>query len=642
MRKYFFILFLFIHSIINCLSSNNRDSTIKHFPEVNILSTKITNNPTYNFYPISIIDTNIIYNKANWQISELLNISPGMFIKDYGGLGGLKTLSLRGTSASQTLIMLDGIKLNSIQNGIVDLSIIPSSLINGIEISRSGSSAFFGGNAIAGCINILTQNNIIDKFVLKTNFKYGSYNDFLTNLTFSFPLDYIGITSSIELTNSSGKYPFIIDYYGIEQEFIRQNADFSNLVVSLAEKIVFSDWVENSRLMLRWTNRGAPGAVVQGKIENSFARLNEKEVLFINSFKHIINDESTLAFDLNLKYNELNYSDTSFIVQKENNYYNTEFNLNANYNFVLIGIMTKLILEGNINLLTGDNLKNLNTGKADRTNLAGSFLVTIPIKFDNWLFKFLGASRLDYFSDWKLFATFSGGTFIENMNFPLSLRFQISNNYRMPSFNELYYFNYGSTNLVPEESISLNLGFSTRLFSLINLDIDGFYINNTNQIVSVPQSPINWNAENIGKVITKGIELNTNLAMFDSLLQLSLSYTLQKSSDESNNSLTKGKLIPYIPQELLSGYAFFNLSPLTFAIFTEYTGFRFALPDNHKNSLLPEVIIIDLTSNYFFYISKTKINFSFNIKNLFNTRYSLIVNYPMPGRIIRIGIGLEI
>lgn len=642
MRKTLLILFFLISTFLNCLSFNYSDSSIKHFPVVNVISTKITNNPTYNFYPISIIDSNIICNKGNWQISELLNISPGIFIKDYGGLGGLKTLSLRGTTASQTLILLDGIKLNSIQNGIVDLSTIPTELIKEIEISRSGSSAFFGGNAVAGCINILTQDKIIDKFNFKTNLKYGSYNDFLTNLNLSFPLGNFGINTTIEFINSSGKYPFLVDNYGLEQEFVRQNADFSNLVVSLSEKIMQNEWLEYSRLILRWTNRGAPGAVVQGKIENSFARLNEKEALFINSFKHIIDDESSFAFDLNLKYNELKYSDSSFIVPKEDNYYNSEFNFNANYNFVIIGIMTKLTLETNICLLTGDNLKSLNTGKADRINLGASLLFTIPLKNDDWLFKFLGTSRLDYFSDWKFFATFSGGIYIENMNFPLSFRFQASNNYRMPSFNELYYFNYGSTNLVPEESVSLNLGFSTRLFSLINLNLDGFYINNTNQIVSVPKSPINWNAENIGKAITKGIELSSNLIIFDSLLQLSLSYTLQKASDESDNSLTKGKLIPYIPQELLSGFAFFNLSPLSFAIFGEYTGFRFALSDNLENSLLPEVMIIDLTSNYFFNISKMKLIFSFNIKNLFNTRYSVIINYPMPGRIIRFGIAMEI
>lgn len=641
-RKIFTFLFLLSHLYSNCLSFDSSDSLLKRFPEVNVISSKLSNNSISKFYPIFKIDYKIIQNKMIWQISEIIDISPGLFVKDYGGLGGLKTISLRGTTASQTLILLDGMKLNSIQNGIVDLSVLPTSFLKDIEVFRSGSSAINGDNALGGCINIITSIESIDTLNIKAYFNYGIYNDIGANFSLTIPIDNITISTTSEIIKSSGKYPFISNQFGQEKEFIRENADFNNFITILASNVKIKNWKTNSRLLFRCTDRGSPGAVVQGNIENSNARLKEKEAIFINSLKNIFSNGSSLSFGLNLKYNEMQYKDSSLIALKESNYYSSEINLNANYFIWLFGIKTNFLLEGNIYWLNGDNIINMNSRTVDRINMAGSIVNEIPFEINEWILNILGAIRLDFYSDLNWFWGLTTGINIENPRIPLSFRGQFSTNYRMPSFNELYYFNYGSKDLKPEKSISSNFGLSLEFFSNLKLNIDAYYINTVDQIVSVPKSPIVWNATNIGKVVTKGIEISSSISLFDSLFKFSLAYTLQNAIDESENSLTKGKLIPYIPQEMIKATAFCNLDKLTFIISADYNSFRFSLPDNSYNSLLPAFFTIDLSGNYQFNLWKSKINLIFTIKNLLNTRYSIIMNYPMPGIIIRGGVGLEL
>ena len=141
------------------ISKNFSDSVLKKFPDVIVTSDREPENKTLKYFSVSFIDNKQFQMINPAQISEILSLATGIYIRNYGGLGGMKTISLLGGTPSQTNIMLDGIPLNSIQNGMLDLSVVPSSLINSIEVSRGGASALFGGNSITGSVNLKTINN---------------------------------------------------------------------------------------------------------------------------------------------------------------------------------------------------------------------------------------------------------------------------------------------------------------------------------------------------------------------------------------------------------------------------------------------------------------------------------------------------
>ena len=73
-----------------------------------------------------------------------------------------------------------------------------------------------------------------------------------------------------------------------------------------------------------------------------------------------------------------------------------------------------------------------------------------------------------------------------------------------------------------------------------------------------------------------------------------------------------------------------------------YSSFNFALPDNSINSLISDYLLIDLFFNYNFIFSSYNFMLSLSVRNIRNEQYQIILNYPMPGRSIRAGIGLEI
>ena len=89
--------------------------------------------------------------------SELLSFSPGVVVRDFGGFGQLKTLSIRGSSNDQVVILLDGIRISSPIGGGVDLSTIPIDYVERFEIIRGGATALAGSDAIGGVVNIITK-----------------------------------------------------------------------------------------------------------------------------------------------------------------------------------------------------------------------------------------------------------------------------------------------------------------------------------------------------------------------------------------------------------------------------------------------------------------------------------------------------
>jgi len=108
---------------------------------------------------VDVIGRETIETLSPQNMAEVLDNIQGVFIKDYGGIGGTKSISLRGSSAEQVLVLMDGQRLNNAQNGQVDFSTISTEGVEKIEIIRGGSSALYGADAVGGVVNIITKKH---------------------------------------------------------------------------------------------------------------------------------------------------------------------------------------------------------------------------------------------------------------------------------------------------------------------------------------------------------------------------------------------------------------------------------------------------------------------------------------------------
>ena len=92
------------------------------------------------------------------DLADAVTFSPGLYVKRYGGLGGLRTLSLRGTASEGTTLLIDGVRYRSSAEGGFDLGNIPADVVEGVEIIRGGDAAVLGGNSLGGGINVITNS----------------------------------------------------------------------------------------------------------------------------------------------------------------------------------------------------------------------------------------------------------------------------------------------------------------------------------------------------------------------------------------------------------------------------------------------------------------------------------------------------
>ena len=189
-----FVFLFFVGILISVISVASQtvkyDTTARQTRQVEITAERSLSSNTSSFTPKSLILRQEIIRFGAEQVSDIAANIPGVFIKNYGGLGGLKTISLRGTTSQQTVIMLDGVALTSPANGTVDLSGLPLTLFDEIEISRGGNSILVGSGAMAGAVNLRTSVFQFDSSTIPISanirLTLGSFGELQTSLSTGF------------------------------------------------------------------------------------------------------------------------------------------------------------------------------------------------------------------------------------------------------------------------------------------------------------------------------------------------------------------------------------------------------------------------------------------------------------------------
>ncbi|HSQ76078.1 MAG TPA: TonB-dependent receptor plug domain-containing protein, partial [Bacteroidota bacterium] len=125
--------------------------------EVVVTSQRIPRPVLYTPSATSVIPRRLIEQSAGTSLGNVLAAGNGLFVKDYGGPSGIKTISQRGLGTEHTLVLINGMPVNSVQNGGVDLGMTDAAEIERIEIVRGGQSALHGPHAVAGIVNVITR-----------------------------------------------------------------------------------------------------------------------------------------------------------------------------------------------------------------------------------------------------------------------------------------------------------------------------------------------------------------------------------------------------------------------------------------------------------------------------------------------------
>ncbi len=661
-------LFFSILSILPYLlfGQELKDTTLL-IDSVNIYVPKLSINDTLNSHtslnPIFVLGKSELNKQTNPQLANVVGRLPSVTLKDYGGIGGLKTISVRSLGASHTKVILDGAPVINTETGQIDLGKIPLENISTLAlINQQWNKPLQTAQAYAGgsVLNISTASKLKNKRELQLNLQQGSFGLGRGSILYKKKFNKKSKFHTYHLVqNAEGSYPFELQNGEVTTNERRNNADI------FQHQHIIDYYYENtkqlkihSKAFYNHTERGLPGAVtlynpstgerlwehnafVQNIINYKKKKLEGKWVSKYNySWKrykdpHFLNENSMIEDDyeqqsifnsIALKYPIKNKWNLFYSTDYEYSWLwsNTPNHAQPNRNSLLNVLGSnyqhkKWRIEGNI-LSTFVHEKTITTDNNRNTH---QLIPSISIGYKPWWEK-----------NWRLSTSFK-------------------QTFRYPTFNDLYYVRVGNINLRPEQANQWNIGISHEfkggLLDIIQksqFKLDAYWYEVKDKIVAIPtRNLFVWSMQNFGKVRTQGFEIYAQVDFMKYKkvgIDLSTSYNLQFALDRTDQeSSTYNNQIPYIPFETSAGQINVHYSKnWSFSWAYTYTGHRFYLPENIHENVLPSWILHDLSIQYRFNFKKQKLRTKLDINNIFNRDYQVIVYYPMPKISYRLSLTL--
>ncbi|MDR1724978.1 MAG: TonB-dependent receptor plug domain-containing protein [Bacteroidales bacterium] len=655
---------VFISAILSgipALSFSQQEDTIRYYqlPTVNIIDTAVKQR---SIEQSSVtINQQMIEKQVATSVGDIAKSLPGVTVKDYGGIGGLKTISIRGLGTSHTAVIYDGIAVSDYMNGQIDLGKYSINNIKEINMSNGQDFDLLQPAKSLSSSNILMIETSKPKFGSReriqgnTYCSYGSFNYFNPGFLLAFKIGKQFISQlTLDITNTAGNYPYILYYGNKETDSIskekRKNSDLFSIKGEFNNFITLSKKTEwKTKIYYFYSNRGLPCATIYYYL-NSNQRLWDKNAFIQSILSYKFNEYLTYKNHIKLSLNFTHYLDSQYLntagfqsdIYKQNEVYlNNVFAFKRKYiGISLTNDISYNILHATTNINTEPKRLTSLTALVSTLNYNDISLTAHILHsyyYDNTSYIYMESFK----SSFHPFLSIG----YKYKSFALSIFYK--DILRNPTFNELYYNRIGSATLRPEKTKQYNLrtAFSKTLSSknylYLNASLD-FYCNQVfDKIVAMPSRNLFvWSMLNYGQVIVKGIDvlasIRTNIKGID--IHFQASYSLQYATDNEKTSLYYRQQIPYTPRN--SGYVFATLSykSYSFSYNMTYTGIRYAMNENIAANCLENYTDHSLLFQKTF---KNKLTLSFSVSNLMNKQYEVVRNYPMPLRQFRITINYK-
>lgn len=659
-RRWLPTLCLIFFVFLSALYAQNTMDTVAVYTLKNSL---ILDSPT----PVQLLSGKQLERLGDLSVADATRFLSGVQLKDYGGIGGLKTINVRSMGANHTSVYLDGLAIDNAQNGQVDLS--KFSLDNIAEISLyNGDRPILlqPAKAYASASAMYLQSaspHFIDgqKNILKLGLKAGSFGLMNPSLLWQRRVnEQVSATLSTAYTYADGRYRFRIYDTNYDTLARRENADIRAVRTEaiVNGRLKHGNW--NTHAYFYESKRGLPDAIVANKYKpveaGSGQRQNDRNVFLQSSLKKKYNNYRVA---INMKYaNDYTYYTDPNIVKLEgpleNNYYQQEayLSLANEYTFAnkwsiaLSGDWQWNKLDANLdNFVYPTRYTTLIAAagryQSNRLNLQSSLLTTL----------IQDQTRFSKGAGHKAEVTPAVSASWQPFSYPdFHLRAFYKNIFRMPTFNDLYYTAIGNTLLNPEYTHQFDIGltfaktFNEKL-SYLSIQADTYYNLVNNKIVATPAAnQFKWIMYNLDRVEIKGLDLvlKGGAAVFNAVkVDLGLNYTYQQAINmtaTSNGGYNKGEQIPYIPLHSGSFIAQVDYRKFLLNYSFIYTGERYSQAANLPENYLQPWYTHDLAVGRDLLIKKANIRMMAEVNNVLNQAYEVIKSFPMPGRSYRVSI----
>ena len=593
------------------------------------------------------------------NIADALRYFSGIQIKDYGGVGGLKTVNIRSMGTNHVGVFYDGIELGNAQNGTVDLGRFSLDNMESVTLYNGQKSAIFQPAKDFGSAGSIYLQSRTPQFKgekrhnVKAAFKTGSFG--LVNPSFLWEhrlSQNVSSSLSAEYMYTTGKYKFTYRVKnGYDTTAVRQNGDVNAVRIEGGLFGKFKGGYWRMKGYFYRSERGYPGAIVRNKFTHE-DRQWDTNTFFQGSMKKDFSPCYSLLLNVKYAYDYLHYladpNRDESLMYTNNHYYQHEvYTSTANRITLFPWWSLNFSADYQFNLLNAD-LKDFAYPRRHSFLFAGATAFDFnKLKMQASLLSTvvhdevtrLAHKAADSKVKWTPTAILSYRPFSP---IDFNLRAFYKRIFRMPTLNDLYYTFIGNTDLEPEYTNQYNIGFTySKDFThtwlkRIEIQTDFYYNEVENKIIATPTSNFfRWTMINLGKVEIRGVDVavQTEWQLGRELfLNGRVNYTYQKAQDFTNpEDEFYGGQIPYIPWH--SGSANLNASfrrwEANYSFI--YTGERYSSSANIPVNYQLPWYTSDCSIAYRHPLRKGNLKATLEVNNLLNQQYEVVACYPMPG-----------
>ena len=621
---------------------------------------------------ISVIQSSVPYYRIEAEklavlgvrdAADALKYIPGVQIRDYGGMGGIKTISFRSLGSQHTQVMLDGFLLQDAQNGSINLSTLDMLGVKAVSFTSGQPGSYTATASSYLQANLLEVNSDICRRPLKPTAQvYSSVqstNTFENGLLFRTPLGtkmFCGVSGIFR--SGSGEYGYHYPISGFDGTMRRDNAWQADARFRAAAGINF----KRSRLYFQGFYRNnyqeLPGAVVLYNPYNDQQLWSDEKRTSAHFVKLFGRGDVSwmLTSQAYIQQNFTRYLDPDFL--------NAEGKIDSRFDQLNLGggtmLRRKFKREGDM-FFTGldvawSQLKASElVGEPQRTqanSVIGISKWLVPERFitDASLAIQIVDDKVGYSDSSARNLHYQPVPFVSVAWLPFKkeavrIRTFYKRTFRLPSFNDMYYNASGLVILKPERAHIFNAGLTAgKAFGKLHLEFsaDGYSTLIYDKLIAIPTKDIfTWSVQNIGMSRATGVDagLFVSRRFQKLLLTLGSNHNWNNTIDISNEtSSTYGHQLPYTPF-----YSSSHSVALKYGIFgiqtnLIYTGYRYSLNENiYENYLEPFADLnVGLSAEFKSRYSPRTLGVWVKVMNLIGKNYEVIRSYPMPGRYLQV------
>lgn len=552
------------------------------------------------------------------SLTTLLQFNSPVYFKENGFGSGVASPSFRGTTAQQTAVVWNGININSQVNGQTDFNTVAISGYDEVSVRSGGGSVIYGSSAIGGSVHLSSEPTFGNHFKNTIDAVYGSFNTQRYRYKADFGSEKFAVNAIAYHNRSDNDYDFpnskrknrngqfynsginIASAYKVsDRNFVKYFGEVYDgerhfpLLTSSDTKTKYRDF--NARNLVEWTNVG-----------NRFTSRLKAAYLHEN-----------YGYFENLQTPASGYATVETLIGK----YDLAYNLSSNFMFNVIVDYSSANGRGSD---ISNNSRDIGSGA-----LLLRHKVSEKVNYEAGI-------RQEITKNYESPLLYSAGIRYRPVSF-YSVKLNGSRNFRIPTFNDLYWGDGGNPDLKPESSYQAELGNEFK-FGKTKITVTGYYMKIRDMIQWLPGTTSTWFPVNVNRVESYGAEVlfesRRKFGQSEFTLNATYAYTV------SENEKTQKQLI-YVPFHKATANLAYNFRKFSANVQSLFNGEVFTRSDNNSRYNLDVYAVVNAGIGYDFGKSDVY-RIGFQIANALDSEYETMENRPYPGRHYNVTLTLQL